>query len=697
MKSLFFFILSVWLIFTAQAQVKISGSVVDDAGDPIPYATVYINETFEGGSSDVDGSFHFKSDSKGSFILVASAVGFETTKKQILIDAQPVNIQLKLMNTSRVLGPVVISAGAFEASDKAKAAILKPMDIVTNAGAQADIYKAIQTLPGVSQVGEETGLFVRGGEAHETKTIIDGVIVEKPFYSETPDVASRSRFDPFMFTGTIFSTGGYSAEYGSALSSVLILETQDIPESSVSSIGINMVGANFSHQQLWNNQTTLIGDVSYHNLGLLYHSVPHNVDMVKKPEGFGTNWAFRHKTKSGMFKTLVQYQQGKISLHTTNWEDEKNPHLFSNDNNTLYWNTHYTGTLSDKLGIYTGFGYNQNEDDISFDSNMINEKSRMLHGKVNLFYDLSSKASLKSGLETYVDRDAIKTDDYQGKLADQYSAVFAESDIEVGKRIAVRLGFRSEYSHMLGEVNIAPRTSMAYKTGKDSQISLAYGHFYQKPEGDYLYYSTDLNYEMSTHLIANYQWITSQRSFRIEVYDKRYRSLIKGKVEEQLTNDGGGYSRGIDVFWKDKKTIRNLDYWISYSFIDAERDYKDYPVAATPGFVTDHTLNLVANYSMEGIGLRPGLTYTFASGRRFFNPNNEQFLSDQTKAYHNLSMNVSYVTELFGKFTVIYGSLSNPFGIDQVFGYRYSPDGLDRRPIKPTADRSFFLGFFVNL
>ncbi|MFB0908999.1 MAG: TonB-dependent receptor plug domain-containing protein, partial [Spirosomataceae bacterium] len=81
--------------------------------------------------------------------------------------------------------------------------------------------------PGANRVGETEGLFVRGGSANETKTVIDGMIVQNPFFSNTPDVPQRGRFSPFMFKGTAFSTGGYSAQYGQALSSVLLLDTQD--------------------------------------------------------------------------------------------------------------------------------------------------------------------------------------------------------------------------------------------------------------------------------------------------------------------------------------------------------------------------------------------------------------------------------------------------------------------------------------
>jgi len=351
--------------------------------------------------------------------------------------------------------------------------------------------------------------------------------------------------------------------------------------------------------------------------------------------------------------------------------------------------------ISDKWGVYAGFALNQSSDDSSFDTLNFGENSRMLHSKATIYYDASEEVSIKLGAENFVENDDVSNDYYSGKLEDTYTSLYTESDITLGYRWAFRLGVRAEYSDLLGKMNLAPRTSLAFKTGPKSQVSFAYGQFFQKPENDFLHYTTDLDYEKATHFILNYQWTTDHRSFRVELYDKEYDNLVKGK-EFLLNNKGDGYSRGIDVFWKDEQTVNHLDYWISYSYIDAERDYTDYPMAATPTFVTDHTLNVVANYLIDVWGLRPGITYTFASGRTYFNPNSEGYLSDKTKAYHNLSVNVSYVTQLFGNFTVLYGALGNPFGFEQIFGYEYSNDGTKREAIRPTTNRSFFLGLFVN-
>jgi hypothetical protein len=694
MRSLLITIL-IMNVYCAVAQVKISGVVKDETGQPVPFASVYIDDVFDGGSSETDGSYQIVSNVRGTYTIAASAIGFETSRQQIEISGGVMIVDFVLLSSVQVLDAVVISAGAFDASDKGKSQMLKPLDIVMNAGAEADIFKALETLPGVSKVGDQTGIFVRGGDAYETKTIIDGTLVQKPFFGDMPNMASRSRFDPFMFKGTTFTTGGYSAEYGGALSSVLLLDTQDIPEKTTNSLGVNMAGVNLSHRHVWNKKTAVIGEVVYNNLKLLLNAVPQNFNWKKEPESASANLAFRHKSEKGMFKTLFQHQQGKIALYQHNFENPASPDVFQSGNNTTYWNTSYKGAFGEKSDIYGGLAINRNTDNITVAGQHIRKTSSLYHVKATVATDVNSFASMKYGVETFVEGAGITVDGNDYQLDDHYTALYTEADITPGTKLAFRIGGRTEYSTLLNAFNVAPRTSVAYKTGTHSQVSFAWGHFFQKPENTYLF-QEDLGYERASHLILNYQWITDGRSFRAEVYNKQYNALTKGTPGDALTNEGDGFSRGIDLFWKDAKTVRHLDYWVTYSFIDAERDFRHYPTSATPEFVTDHTFNIVANYAMDGIGLHPGLTYTFASGRRYYNPNNDTFLGDKTKAYHNLSFNISYVTTVFGNFAVLYGSLGNPFGFDQVFSYRYSPDAKERIAIGPPSKRTFFLGFFVN-
>jgi hypothetical protein len=94
----------------------------------------------------------------------------------------------------------------------------------------------------VQKQGETGKIIVRGGDNNESATYMDGLLVSSPYYSSMPDLPSRGRFSPFMFNGVMFSTGGYSAEYGQALSSVLELKTPGLFDENITSLSIMDVG-----------------------------------------------------------------------------------------------------------------------------------------------------------------------------------------------------------------------------------------------------------------------------------------------------------------------------------------------------------------------------------------------------------------------------------------------------------------------
>lgn len=704
MKKFFVFLSLILLSSFIQAQTgtTIKGKVVDNKGKPIPFTNVYLKDVFDGGVADEQGLFSFTTQHKGKAIITTSFVGYQAFEQEVNLNGTTITINPVLKPSTEILNPVSITAGAFEASDEKKAVILKPLDIVTTAGADGDIYGALRTLPGVSPANDETGIFVRGGEAYETKTIIDGTIVLQPFFSSVPDVPARGRFNPFQFKGTTFSTGGYSAEYGQALSSVLLLNSQDIPRRSDYSASITAAGVGATRTQLLNENTVLIGSVGYSNLNPLFSVNPQNQDWQDPPIGYGGTIGFRHKNQSGgIYKTQLQYQYGDMAVRFPNLDFPGDRTHLQNQNQNIYLNSSYRGGLGKQWFLYAGISYSKDEELVKINGFEIDNTEALMQAKVTLSRDITSNVSIKFGGEfhqfnTDINR-SFTGGSFTGSLLDNYGAAYVETDFFITKRFAGRVGIRLDRSQLLDDTRLSPRASLAYKTGQNSQVSVAYGQFYQTPESEFLYQATPLDFESATHYILNYQWmIANQRTFRIEAYFKNYESLIKNQSAFTYNNLGEGYSQGIDVFWRDQKSVKNLDYWLSYSYIKARRNYRNYPQEASPDFAPEHTLSAVVKYQIKAINTRLGMTYAFASGRTYFNPNNDEFLSDKTPHYHNFNINISHNTAIAGNFTVIFASVNNPLGIDQILDYRYSANGQTRLAVRPGALRSFFIGMFIS-
>jgi outer membrane receptor for ferrienterochelin and colicin len=299
---------------------------------------------------------------------------------------------------------------------------------------------------------------------------------------------------------------------------------------------------------------------------------------------------------------------------------------------------------------------------------------------------------------------------FPDRLKYDVKSLFAESDIYVTNKLAAKLGTRFEQSSLIDKTNIAPRFSLAYKISKQAQVSLAYGIFYQNPERRYLPSPNALGFMKATHYVAQYMKITSLRTFRTEVFYKKYDDLIKtgfanGRDGVALNNNGFGDAKGFEFFWRDKKTIRNVDYWISYSFLDTKRDFLNFPYATTPNFAAKHTLSFVAKKFVQAWKMQFNGAYNYASSRPYydirFDGSKYQFADmGKVQDYHNVSIAFNYLPTV-GKqnaksFVVYVLQVSNTFNIKQVYGYQYSYNGLRREQIVPPSRMFVFLGAFFS-
>ena len=177
--------------------------------------------------------------------------------------------------------------------------------------------------------------------------------------------------------------------------------------------------------------------------------------------------------------------------------------------------------------------------------------------------------------------------------------------------------------------------------------------------------------------------------------------------EVAINNNGYGDAKGIEFFWRDKKTIKNVDYWISYSYLDTKRDFLNYPTFIEPSFAAKHTASLVVKKFVTKLKTQFNGSYTYATGRPYYNirydyANNNYKIFDKgrTKDYNSLSFSVNYLPNI-GKakakrFTVFVFSLTNVLGSNNIYNYNYSYDGKNKQPVTPPSKRFYYLGCFIS-
>jgi len=696
------------LFFSAllHAQTAISGSVTDAKGHPAIAANVYIEGTYDGATTDENGNFTFTTDAAGTQVLVITFLGFDDFKQTITIENYKPQAY-KLRESVNTLDTVVISAGTFSAGDNTKVTALKPLDIVTTAGSAGNIIAALQTLPGTQTVGESGRLFVRGGESDETQTFVDGIRVAQPYRATANNLPTRGRFSPFLFKGMTFSTGGYSAEFGEALSSVLLLNTIEEPDQNRTDVSVMTVGGGLGHTKKWERSSVSL-NLSYINLALYQWVVPQNVKWIKPYESTSGETVYRYKTQNGMLKFYAAFDRADFSLDQ-NDVNYTAPIRTAITNNNLYVNTSYKAQFGTQWTLQSGVGYGYSNNNIRLIADRVTNTENSAHLKVKLTKGFSSRVKLSFGADHFVtdfteNYNHPAVTDFTSGYNNGITAAYAETDVIFSKSFALKAGARTTYSSVIGQFVAEPRTALAYKAGKTGQFSLAYGDFHQTPRQDYLKYHTDFNYERTSHYIFNYMYNNEGKTFRAEAYYKDYHSLVKyntptAQYNSVYNNNGYGFAKGIDLFYRDSKTIKNLDYWISYSYIDSERDYKNYSASVTPSFIAKHNFSIVTKYWISDLRSQLGVTHSYNSGRPYDDPNQAVFMNGHTKSYNNLSISWAY---LLSQQKILYFSASNVLGSDNVFGYTYAnnPDAngvYARQAITQPASRFFFVGFFWTI
>jgi hypothetical protein len=723
MKYLVILLGSLMLVLVSKAQTKISGTVRDMKSHIIAGASIQIKGSYDGGVSDSISHFTFKSFEKGTQTIVVSNIGFKTVEQVIELKGEPIDINFALKEEISELKAVVVTAGSFEAGDKKRAStVLNTLDVLTTGGANADITAVLKTLPGAQQVGDQEGLFVRGGAGYEAKQFIDGTLVNNPYYSSVPDIAQRGRFSPNLFKGTVFSTGGYSALYGQALSSAVILESIDMPDNSQINASISTVFLGAGLQELARNKKSSWGfNYGYTNVWPYFQIVKQGVDYFKIPEFHSADANFRVKTKSGgIIKYYTTFSHNQLGLRRPDIDSLLLKDAFGLTNYNWYNNVSWRENLGKGWKMNLGLGYSTDHNDINQtiqnqqNQNQvtglpyIDNKNFVLENKsdlsqVKLVFDkrLSGISVVRFGSEFMY---AYQKYNYNGAttlLKDNFLASFAEADLYITNSLALKTGIRLEQSSLLNKTNFAPRISLAYKLGNGAQMSMAYGDFFQKPENTQLLYTTNLGYTKATHYIVNYMKVTTLQTFRVEAYFKKYTDLVK--TFPLYNNVGTGDAKGIELFWRDKKTIKGMDYWISYSWLDTKRDYLNYPQPLQPNFAANHTASFVLKKFYSKINTGFNFTYTYATGRPYYNikyntGGSKYEIADQGKTidYHNLGFSLNYLTKIFKSYAVVVASVTNVLGSKQVFGYNYSNNGFYKEAITPVAPRFFFIGCFLS-
>ena len=209
---------------------NVKGFVYEKAtGEPMMFCNVYLKGTTYGASTDINGFFNITKIPDGDYLILVTNLGYDTISEKLsLRNNQVINKKYYLEESSVVLSAVNITADKIEARTETKTSVVnvtpKVITRIPTMGGQADLAQYLQVIPGVIFTGDQGGqLYIRGGSPIQNKVLLDGMVVYNPFHS----IGLFSVFDTDIIRNAEIYTGGFGAEYGGRISSVMDITTRD--------------------------------------------------------------------------------------------------------------------------------------------------------------------------------------------------------------------------------------------------------------------------------------------------------------------------------------------------------------------------------------------------------------------------------------------------------------------------------------
>lgn len=577
---------------------------------------------------------------------------------------------------------------------------MRPVELVTTGGANGDLYKALQTLPGTQIQGETGQLLVRGGSSHETQTYIDGMHVLNPYTSTGINSPSRSRYSTFMFSGVNLASGGASQEYGDALSAVLPLDTKD--HSNINKVGVNasVVGVGGGGTRTF-DKGSLSVDLNYQNLSL-YDKIYSGRKEFKKPYRlYSGATQFRYSPSDAtIFKIYAQYDRTDFSTYEGT---ERRPFGLGEDN--VYVNTTLRHRTSEGWNWFAGAAYSFYEQKIgsaaAAGDNWL-ERQQEVHLKAKVFKRLSPAFRMDLGVESYLrryeNRYQLSEIDDRHRMSPTITAGFLSATYYPVEQLKAELSFRTEYTSLNRKLNFSPRLAVNYHWG-EVMLSGTLGRYTQQPENSYLVRRPELDSEVCVQYNLGAQYEHEGRFYKAELYYKDYNRLALTETNALaetdadtgttfLTSGGHGHSRGIDLFFHDRALLKNFEYQFAYTYNISKRKHHEYPELTTPQYATRHNAAVVLKYSVPRLHSIIGLTNRFSSGRPYHNPALPGLMNDEVKPYNSLDLGLTF---LASRKVIIHASATNILCRKNEFGK------VDNKAILASSDHFFYVGVFITL
>lgn len=327
------------------AQVKITGKVVDEAGKPIEFASVRVQGTAFGTNTDIKGLYELSIPKQDTIMVEFSCLGYSTVKRQLIKPEGTITLNPKLYEKHTELGEIQVTE-IKKQTNTMQGIDISQTSIAPNASGNA-VEGVITTMAGVTSKNEMSAQYmVRGGSYDENSVYINGIEVYRPQLITSGQQEGLSIINADMVQSVNFSTGGFNAEYGDKMSSVLDI-TYRQPEAFEGALSASLQGGSLA-LGVSSNKFSMLHGVRYKRNSSMLGSLESKGEYDPQYFDYQTYMVFKPSDKFN-----VSFL-GNISINDYRFVPASRETSFGTSTQAKSFKVYFDGQEKDKF--YTYFG-----------------------------------------------------------------------------------------------------------------------------------------------------------------------------------------------------------------------------------------------------------------------------------------------------------------------------------------------------
>lgn len=626
----------------SQNRASISGYVTDArTGETLIFANVIIKGSTLGVNTNTSGYYSLVGITPGTHTVQYSYIGYDIIEMEIdFKEGDRLRMDVKLTESQFSLDEVVITAD----SDKEEVRNIGSAQVSTTlikqvpAVLQADVFRSVQLLPGVKAASDfSSGLYIRGGGPDQTLILLDRTTV----YNPTHFFGFFSTFNPDAIKDVRLYKGGFPAEYGGRLGSVIDIYNKDGNRNNTSGVvSLGMLSSRAMIEGPYSRGSYMFA-IRRSTIEPVLAALRGSFDTL--PDSFyfvDLNGKINFDI-NGNNKLSVAGYGGEDNVDFPFGEDLRFKLRYGNRTQSSTLTTIHNDQLFTTLTLTNSNYFNLPR--FSFGGTPFERRNTVNDVSIKSDFEWmptanhNIKGGIWAGNLTLKLKDTFDgNESFSSRIQTQYITGYLQDDINLTSKWSVNAGIRVNYFSQGDYIRFEPRLSTEYSPDPSLRFQASYGRYYQfltlitneAFSGFDTWLTTDVGVPPSwgdQFVLGAKIYPIQGYNIEVEAYYRNMNSLfeldpripdVSGLNYADLFRFGKGYAYGLEVVLE--KSSGRFNGFIGYTWSNTQRKFVGYNANRfySPKYDRTHDLNFVLNYSLSA-KWKSTAVFNYATGQAY--------------------------------------------------------------------------------